>query len=421
MSVAANVELDGLLSRMFEGDPELVHDPYPIYKRLLEESPVHRFGEKTAIISRHRDVKASYKDVERFPTTKVRGNPFDGHLRLLSDDDRKVLDYVQGFESSYISRKNGEDHARIRTAAQRYFTPARVAKLEPTFQRIFDELLDEKKAEGTFDFLAIAYKLPLLVITELLGVPRKDAEQVKHWGDGINPRQLSPLPPEIVHSQWKAINENSDYIRGLIAWHRQNPERTELVSSVLDAADSDRMTEQELIAFFVHTLFAGHETTQHMIGNGLYHLMRKRDQWDRLRENAGLAPAAVEEILRFDSPVPSISKLTGTEVEVSGVTLPPGLTVLLLQAAANRDPEVFDDPETFDIGRQPNDQLSLGFGPHFCLGASLARVEGRIVFETLSRRFPEIRIAGDSDALRFHGPLRGLYKLPVTLGPEHKN
>jgi len=415
MSVAANLSLDDALTRMFAGDPELVHNPYPVYNRLREESPVHRFGERTAIISRHRDVKASYRDVVRFPQPPFRGNPFDGRLRLLSEGDREILDLVQGFESNYISRKNGDDHVRIRTAAQRYLTPARVAKLEPTFQAIFDELIEERLEERTFDFLKVAYRLPLLVITELLGVPRQDAEKVKHWGDGINPRQTSPLQPDAVHAQWQAILGNSDYVRGLIAWHRRNPERTELVSSVLDAADSDRMTEQELTAFFVHTLFAGHETTQHMIGIGLYHLLRHRDQWERLCDDPSLASTAVEEILRFDTPVPSISKLTAVEVEVSGVTLPAGLTVLLLQAAANRDPEVFDDPQTFDIGREPNDQLSLGFGPHFCLGASLARLEGRIVFETLSQRFPDLQVAGDIDSLRFHGPIRGLYELPITL------
>lgn len=401
------------LVRLFAGDEALLKNPYPVYDRLREEAPVYRHGERSALIAKHADVKACYRDQERFPATPTRGYPFDGRLRLLSEDDLRTLDEVHRFEANYISRKNGVDHKRVRTAAHRYFTPKRVAELESRFQRVFDELIEPYEHGDVFDFIEVAYRLPLLVIMELLGVPREDAERVKAWGDAINPIQRNPLRPELVHGQLAAIQEQTAYVRELIERHRRSPETTGLVASVLDAADGDRLSQEELVAFFVHTLFAGHETTQHMIGNGLYTFMRHREQWELLCRDPSLATSATEEVMRFDSPVASISKITACDVELRGVRIPKGITVLLMMAAADRDPEVFDEPERFDITRTPNDHLALGFGPHFCLGASLARVEGKIVFGTLARRFPELQLAVSGEELRFHPGIRGLDELPI--------
>jgi len=418
MAATALSSLDDQVALLLAGDRDTIQDPYPIYDRMREQAPVLRVGSQTAIVSRHRDVKAAYRDVQRFPQPPARASPFDGYLRLLSEDDLRVLGQVKAFESNYISRKNGADHLRVRTAAHRYFTPRRVEELSDTFQRIFDELVEVHLDEDEFDFLEVAYRLPLLVICELLGVPREDAEQVKAWGDAINPGHRNPLEPALVRAQLDALHANADYVRELIERHRQNPARNDLVTSVLEAADGNRLSEEELVAFFLHTLFAGHETTQHMIGNGLHMLMVHRDQWTHLCAEPSLDRNAVDEVLRFNPPVPSINKITAQEMELRGVTLPQGTTVLLMQAAANRDPEVFERPGEFDIARQPNDHLSLGFGPHFCLGASLARLEGRIVFGSLSRRFPELDLAVDPSALRYHRGIRGLDDLPITLGPR---
>jgi cytochrome P450 len=177
------------------------------------------------------------------------------------------------------------------------------------------------------------------------------------------------------------------------------------------------LTEGELVAFYVHTLFAGHETTQHMVGNGIYWLMRHRDQWERLcADPAGLTASAVEEVLRFDPPVHWIAKTTDRDVELEGVTIPNGARVNLMIGSANRDEGVFEEPWRLDVGRQANDHLTLGFGPHFCLGSSLAKIEGQVMFGTLARRFPRLELGVDPSVLRFHRGIRGLDELTVVLG-----
>ncbi len=187
---------------------------------------------------------------------------------------------------------------------------------------------------------------------------------------------------------------------------------------MLEAADSERLSEQELIAFYVHTLFAGHETTQHMIANGLFQLMLHRDQWLRLCDDPTLAASATEEVMRFDPSVPGSDRIASSDVEIGGVLIETGTKVRLMSAPANRDPEEFDDPDNFDIVRAPNDHLGLGFGPHYCLGASFARIEGRIVFRTLASRFPDLQLAVDPSKLRYHPGIRGLDNLPVRLGRD---
>jgi cytochrome P450 len=411
MALASRLSLDAELELLFAGELETIQDPYPIYDRLREEAPVHVFRDEVALISAYDDVKSSYRDAERFPQPPTRNRQVLPVLGL-SDEDRATLAEIHRFELNFISRKNGADHVRVRGAVHRYFTPARVAALETTFQALFDELIGEHAGGDVFDFVDFAYLLPLLVITDLLGVPREDALQVKAWGDAINPRERTP---ETIHAQRVALEENRAYACELVERHRTSPDRSDLIEAVLGAGDQGRLSEDELYAFFVHTLFAGHETTQYMIVNGLFAFFRHPDQWELLCHDPELAASAVEEVLRFDPVVPTFAKRTACEVEVGGVTLPAGLNVLLMLAGANRDPRVFSDPGAFDVTRRPNDHFSLGFGPHFCLGANLARMEGRIVFGTLARRFPGLELAADAATIRYHHGLRGLDRLPVRL------
>jgi hypothetical protein len=415
MSLTTRPSLDEELRLLFAAGAETVQDPYPIFDRLREESPVHLFDAQTVLVSRHADVKAAYRDDEHFPSRPALINSFEGMFDLLSDAELAMLDEFAAFDRNTISRKNGADHARVRAAAHRYFAPKRTAELESTFQRIFDELLEQHAVGDAFDFMPIAYKLPLYVITELLGVPREEAAQVKAWGDAWL-IQENPLRPELVHRKRKVLDEYEAYTRALIERNRRDPNKSEVVASVLDAADGDRLTEDELVAFFLHTLLAGHETTQHMIGNGLRALLlpEHRDQWRLLCDDPSLVPGAVEEIMRWDPPVPYIGRSAAAGAEAGGIPIQEGSTVLVLAAAANRDPRVFDDPAAFDITRRPNDHVTLGHGVHFCLGASLARVEGKIVFETLARRLPGLELAVEPERLRYHGPIRGLTELPVV-------
>jgi cytochrome P450 len=408
--------LDDELRALLTRDPEALQNPYPVWDRLREESPVHRYDAQTVMVSRHRDVKATYKDDAHFPATPALGNRFEGQLRLLSPRELDMMDEFRAFEQHTVSRQNGADHARVRNAARQYFTPKRVAEQEPVFQQILDELIAEWDGQDVVEFMPIAYKLPLYVVTSMLGVPREDAERVKRWGDLFLSSQENPLRPETVQAKKQGLDEYREYTRRLIERHRRDPGKSELIAAVLDAADGDRLTPDELIAFFLHTLIVGHETTEHMIGNGIRALLAHRDQWDAIRRDPALVPGAVEEILRWDPPVPFISKVAGAGAQVSGVPIPEGIGVLLVAAAGNRDPAVFDDPGRFDVTRVPNDHVSLGWGTHFCLGASLARLEGKIVLTTLARRFPKLDFAVDPATLRFRGGIRGLLSLPLRPG-----
>jgi cytochrome P450 len=400
-------------------DVEAIQNPYPVFNRLREQAPLYRYDSSTVIVSRHADVKAAYRDHEHFPATPAHGGQFDGKLALLDAEELAMMDEFAAFDKNTISRMNGDDHVRVRRAAHRYLTPARVLDFEPTFQRIFDELIAERADQDVFDFMPVAYRLPLLVITEILGVPRADAEQVKAWGDAWTITSKNPVPPADVRQKRRVMDEYRAYVRALVDRHRSSEVKSELVASMLDANEQDRVTEAELEAFFLHTLFAGHETTQHLIGNGLRALLLHREQWQMLCEDPSLVPDAVEECLRFDGPTLFITKRTAVGAQVNGEPVPEGLNVVLLAAAANRDPEAFEDPEEFNILRRPNDHLMLGFGRHFCLGASLARLEGRIVFETLTREYPDLDFASDPSGLRYHGGLRGLDSLPIRLGNRH--
>jgi cytochrome P450 len=405
------------VQRILTGDVEAIQNPYPVFNRMRDEAPLFRYDAYTMIVSRHADVKAAYRDDDLFPTTPALGGRFEGMTRLLDEDELTMMDEFAAFDKHTISRKNGDDHSRVRGAAARYLTPGRVHGFEPAFQGIFDELIAERAGQDAFDFMPFAYKLPLLVITDILGVPREDAEQVKRWGDAWTISR-NPIQPQDVRRKRRVMDEYREYVRALVGRQRSLEVKSQLVASMLDATEKDRVTQDELVAFFLHTLFAGHETTQHLMGNGLRALLLHRDQWQLLCDDQSLVPGAVEECLRYDGPVPFITKRSAAGARLSGEPVPEGLDVMLSAAAANRDPEVFAEPESFDILRQPNDHMMLGFGRHFCIGASLARLEGRIVFGTLARHYPDLDFATDPATLRYHRGIRGLDELPIRLGPR---
>jgi cytochrome P450 len=405
------------LAHLFDG-PEAIQDPFPLYERLRREAPVCLWRDTVAVLSKHRLIKEAYRDTARFPALEVRSQPRFGGEGRLSPEDRHLIEDVYTFERNTISRMNGERHVRVRGAAHRYFTPGRIEQLRSRMQQVLDDLLAPLSRTETVDLMPVAYRLPLLMITDLLGVPREDAEQVKAWGDAINHHEVSnPDRPEALRAAHRAITEQSAYCRELVERQRREPAASELVAGVLDAAAGDRLLEEELVAFYVHTLFAGHETTQHMVGNGVRAFMLHRDQWERLCQDPSLTGSAVEEVLRWDPPVHVNVKTTSAELEVDGVAIPQGARVVMLLASANRDPEVFDNSTSFDITRDPNDHLALAFGPHFCLGASLARLEGQVVFSTLVARYPKMELGVAAGDLSFHRGLRGLDELPVRLGP----
>jgi pimeloyl-[acyl-carrier protein] synthase len=310
------------------------------------------------------------------------------------------------------------DHTRLRGLVNKAFTPRMVERLAPRIRKLAEELLDARAARGGMDAIAdFAAPLPLLVIAELLGVPTEDRERLKRWSDDLAIMLDGTVALQFLGSAVQAAVEFDGYLRQRIAERRRAP-RDDLLSELVAAQErGEALSEDEIVGSTILLLGAGHETTTNLIGNGILCLLRHPEQLARLRGDAGLLPSAVEEFLRYESPVQATSRIfPRDEVEVGGVAIPKGEEIGLFLGAANRDPEVFPDPERFDVGRRDNRHLSFGLGIHFCLGAGLARLEGRVAFEALLERAPGLRAAEESEPVWRPGFLfRGVEALPVLL------
>lgn len=302
----------------------------------------------------------------------------------------------------------------------RAFVPTRIAALEPSVERIADVLLDELEAAGpdaTVDLVeGFAYPLPFRVICELLGVPEEDRASLRQaFRTLFQPWSGSPPPEAVVASDTIVAA-----LEHLVATHREY-DQDDLVGVLVTGNDDDRLTEPELLGSLFQLIVAGHDTTTSLIGNGVVDLLEHPDQLRLLREDPDRMPAAIEELIRFSAPVPHATfRVTTEPVHLGGVEIPAHEQVLICLGAANHDPGFYDNPAVLDVGREPRPHLGFGHGIHFCLGAPLARLEARIAFNALLRRFPNLTLAVDRRELRWtHGDglvLRGLDELPVRLG-----
>jgi cytochrome P450 len=417
------LSLEERLKALYSADLVALEDPYSLYADLRATAPVYWFGSSVVIVSSYPEARSVYRDNERFLKYRPQGSHFEGAHELLSDEDMQLLEEVTAFERLYMSSMNGETHRRVRGAMQAAFSPRRINLLGEVAQRQTDEMLERLVGQDEPNMIELAHLVPLLVIMELIGAPHEDAELLKRWGDDINDHKgRSPIQPEVVRRAHHSLGEFRAYVQDLI--DSPNPKSTTLLAGLREAHQEERLTREEVEATMVLLLFAGHETTSNLIGNGLHALLTHPDQWSALcADPAGLAKSAVEELLRFDPPVQAMRTITGCEVELAGVRIPPDTSVMMLNAAANRDPNVFADPGRLDITRAPNNHLTLGFGAHFCLGGPLARLEGKVVFETLARRFPDMQLADSPDAVRrnTHPQLRGFERLRVKLGTDRSD
>jgi cytochrome P450 len=290
--------------------------------------------------------------------------------------------------------------------------------MEPRIREIARELIDVASRKGELDVMSgIANALPVMVIAEMLGVPRDHYEQFKHWSDvvvsGDNTLPGTPLPEEF-HIATKALR---DYFAEEIERRRKAP-GGDLVSALVAAHDdAEALNADELLAFVLLLLLAGNETTTNLIGNGMLALGRNPAQMELLRTTPELMPRAIEEILRYDGPVQSTVRFTIEDVNLGGTAIPERLACFIIVAAANRDPAQFEDPDRFDITREPRDHVALGEGIHFCIGAPLARMEGAIAIGAMLERFPRLRIKDPGAEVIYKGSyfLRGLNSLTMSI------
>jgi cytochrome P450 len=410
-------DLDARLEDLFASRPETLADPWPLWDELRMAGAAHRVGPRL-LISRYADVKPVLRTSELFSNGwATSGSQAQEVVSRLSEEQRPAHVALAEFEAKYVSRADGTVHSRLRGIAHRAFTPRRIADLTASIQRYTDELLDAMAEQPVADFVdGLAYQLPLMVIADMLGVPVSDRNLIHEWSARVGANR-GGTNPEVLLDAHEAMLEFRAYVDEIIAVHRRGGAGAPLVAALLDASEGDRLADDELAAMFVVLLFAGHETTTNLLGTGLLELLRHPDQWARLQQDAELVPSAVEELLRWVAPIQWLARVVTEDTEVAGERVSEGDTVVAVLACANRDPDIFDRADRLDVTRADSrEHLSLGFGPHFCLGASLTRLEGQIVFGTLLQRFPELALAGDTFDWRGSSMFRGLAGLPIELG-----
>jgi len=415
----ATAELDSGLDAILGSQPEAMSDPFPIWRELRETAPVLRHG-GVVLISSYEEVKKWTRNTTDLSNRySIEGNLFAANRERLAPEQQQALLEIAEFESRYISRSDGEQHERLRNVSHRAFTPRRIVAMEEALKGYAEDLLNGLPADEPIDFRErFAYRLPMLAITEMLGVPPDRREEIHLWSNKLA-RNRGGDQPDAVMAAHEAMSDFRDYVEQTVVPARREDPGTDLVSALLEAEGSERLTGPEMTSTFVVLLFAGHETTTNLIAIGLRELLRDGEQWQRLLDQPDLIPGAVEELLRWVSPVQWISRISTRDQEIGEVEVQRGDAVQLVLAAANRDPAVFADPETLDVGRaDAREHLALGFGPHFCLGNALARLEAKLALEGLVRRYPDIRLAGDPQAWTGNAMLRTITDLPVEMGKD---
>ena len=397
-------------------EPANLENPYPLYHRMRAANPLYRDRRFLGhILTRYDDVAAILADPRVSARRPGADEPIGHRLAPVGAELREL----RSFQAKWLLYADPPDHTRLRTLATVAFTPRRVEALRPRIQALVDVLLDGVRETGRMDVIGdLAQPLPTLVMAELMGLPSGDRHQLRAWSDGLAAGIV--LSAVDASERFRKAHEGQralvDYFRVLIAERRQRP-REDLLSALLAAeAEGSILDEEELLATCVLLLFAGHETTTGLIGNGVMALLEQPGQLERLREEPALIGEAVEELLRYDSPIQATARRATVELELDGQRIRPGEFLTLIIGAANRDPARFDHPDVLDVARRDNRHLAFGYGPHFCLGAPLARLEGQIAMASLISELGVLELAGPVQR-RPHFFLRSLESLPVAFKP----
>ena len=386
-------------------DPAVLSDPYPLFHRLRTEDPVHWEADlEFWALTRYADALYALRE-DSLLSSAIHDSPRPGGVGLSSARWFVFLDPPR--------------HTRLRALVHSAFTPQVVEGLRARIQAIVDELLDRAAEAGRLDLIAdLGFPLPAIVIAELLGVPAEDRAQFRAWSADLAAagglvRMAADGAERLSRARAGGAALNA-YFRDIIGERRRAP-RDDLVSRLTGVQSAEgTLSEEELVDTCALLLFAGHETTTNLIGNGMLALLRHPDELSRLRAAPSLIGPAVEELLRYDSPVQMRVRVARETVEIGGRRIAKGQRVLILVGAANRDPARFPDPDRLDIARPDNRHLAFGHGIHFCTGAPLARLEGAIAIRRLLRRFPRLELTTDQLAWRETLTLRALNALPVS-------
>ncbi|WJV48245.1 cytochrome P450 family protein [Streptomyces flavofungini] len=398
---------------------EFATDPYPAYAWLREHAPVHRTelpsGVEAWLVTRYADARQALADQRLSKNPAHHDEPAHAKGKTGIPGERKAE------LMTHLLNIDPPDHTRLRRLVSKAFTPRRVAEFAPRVQELTDQLIDRFAQEGTADLIhEFAFPLPIYAICDLLGVPREDQDDFRDWA-GMMIRHGGGPRGGVARS----VKKMRGYLADLI--HRKRGDLgDDLISGLIRASDhGEHLTENEAAAMAFILLFAGFETTVNLIGNGTYALLTHPEQRERLQRSlaageTALLETGVEELLRFDGPVELATWRFATEpLRIGGQDIAAGDPVLVVLAAADRDPARFPDPDLLDLSRADNQHLGYGHGIHYCLGAPLARLEGQTALATLLRRLPDLQLAVEPEELRWRGGLimRGLRTLPVTFTP----
>jgi pimeloyl-[acyl-carrier protein] synthase len=401
---------DPVLSLYHLLDPEVLGNPYPLYHRLRTEDPVHWDPFLHAwVVTRYPDV---IRVLHEFSANRT---PTPEQLTAMGLGALNPIAQVMVKQMLFM---DAPSHTRLRGLASQAFTPHRVELLRTHIQEIADGLIEAVLPAGRLDVIAdLAEPLPCIVTAEMLGVPVEDHEQLKAWSQDFA-EMLGNFQhnPDRVPRILKSVEEMTQYFRSAMGELRARP-RQGLVSALMNAEiQGDRLSEEEVIANCIVTMVGGQETTTNLIGNGVLSLLRNPDQLEKLRDDLSLIPSAVEELLRYESPSQHTARLAPEDLELGGRQIRKRQAVIAVMGAANRDPERFPDPDRLDVTRRENRHVAFGWGPHFCFGAALARIEGQITFETMLRRLPNLKLETGPLVWRTNLGLRGLTRLAVSFG-----
>jgi cytochrome P450 len=406
MASAPPIDADSLLMELV-ATPEGRTDPYPRYAALRTHAPVHRSSFGFWVVTR-------YDDCQQVLREHGVGKDFSRTAPALGLTEEQYAEQAV-FRNDHNSMLFADppDHTRLRSLATRAFTPRTVEALRPHIVAVVDELLDGLEGREVDVMTSLAYPLPVTVIGEMLGVPAGDRAQFQPLVRAVAAVLELMITPEGLAAATAAQATMENYFGDLVAERRARPQ-PDLLSQLIEAEDrGDQLTRGELVATAILLFAAGFETTSNLIGNGLLALLRHPDQLRRLRQDRSLLRPAVEELLRYDSPVQVNGRAVYEDIEVAGMRMEAGSTVLTLLGAANRDPARFSEPDRLDVGRAEGAPISFGSGIHFCLGAALARLEGQVVLDRLLDRFGTIELLDPQPRIRDSLTLRGLTELPV--------